>query len=108
MKYFFLTQGWIPNRIWERSGLWNEMMWRRKPYLRPLSIGILENEQALWLYEVEPAIIMVEVIPTSSAVISNPNIGQVVLKRLMDSQQVLDTLLEAKEVIKSAENDKHL
>lgn len=107
MKYFFLTQGWIPNRIWERSGLWNEVMWRRKPHIRPLPLGIVENKQILWLYEVEPSVIMVEVVPTAAAIVNDNNIGQVVLKRLMDSQQVLDTLLNAQSVVKSAENNKH-
>lgn len=107
MKYFFLAEGWTHNRIWERGGLWNEIMWRRKPHIRPLPLGIVENNQTLWLYEVEPAIIMVEVIPTTYTAMSNSNIGQVVLKRLIDSQQVLETLLNAQKVIKSAENGKH-
>ena len=106
MKYFFLAEGWTHKRIWERGGLWDEMMWRRKPHIRPLSIGILENQQVLWLHKVEPAVIMVEVMPTESDVMNNSNIGQVVLKRLMDSQQALETLLNAQDVIKSAENDK--
>lgn len=108
MKYFFLAQGWVPNRIWERGGIWNELMWRRKPHIRPLSLGIIENKQVLWLYEVEPAVMMVEVVPTESASINDANIGQVVLKRLIDSQQVLDTLLNAQSVVKSSENDEHL
>lgn len=102
MKYFFLTQGWTHNRVWERGGLWNDLMWRRKPHIRPLSIGMRENDQILWLYEVEPAVIMVEVQPTTSS--NQTNIGQVVLKRLMDAEQVLDTLLKAQELIKSTEN----
>lgn len=104
MKYFFLTEGWTHHRIWERSGLWNDIMWRRKPHIRPLPLGIVENDQILWLYEVEPAVIMVEVKPTTSEVVNDSNIGQVVLKRLMDSQQVLETLLKAQDVIKSTEN----
>ena len=107
MKYFFLAEGWSSNRVWERGGIWNEFVWRRKPHIRPLPLGIVENNQTLWLHEVEPAVIMVEVIPTTSTAIVDSNIGQVVLKRLMDSEQVINTLLHAQEVIKSAENDKH-
>ena len=107
MKYFFLSQGWVPNRVWERGGIWNEMMWRRQPHIRRLPLGIVENNQILWLHEVEPAVIMVEVLPTSSATVNDKNIGQVVLKRLIDSQQVLETLLKAESVVKSAENDEH-
>ena len=109
MKYFFLTQGWTYNRVWERNGLWNEVMWRRKPQIRQLPIAIVENGQNLWLYEVEPIVMMVEVKPTAEE-IDSKNIGQVVLKRLMDSNQVLETLINAQNVIKSSgssENDKH-
>jgi hypothetical protein len=103
MKYFFLAQGWQPKRVWEQNGIWNEMRWRRKPHIQSLPLGIVENQQVLWLYEVEPAVIMVEVVPsvTATITISDQNIGQVVLKRLIDSQQVLDTLLKAQTVVKS-------
>ncbi|MTF40229.1 hypothetical protein [Cyanobacterium aponinum] len=100
MKYFFLTAGWTYNRIWERSGLWNEMVWRRQPHIKSLPLGIVENDQTLWLYEVEDIIMMVEVSPLSDNVKFDKNIGQVVLKRLIDSDQVLDTLIKAQKVVK--------
>ena len=106
MKYFFLAQGWTYNRIWERNGIWNEMMWRRKPHIRRLPLAIVENQQKLWLYEVEPIVMMVEVQPIDSTG-NESNIGQVVLKRLIDSNQVLETLINAQDVIKSSENYKH-
>jgi len=100
MKFFFLTDGWTYNRIWERNGIWNEVMWRRKPHIKCLPLGIVENDQTLWLYEVEDIIMMVEVVPLSDHIKLDQNIGQVVLKRLMDSNQVLDTLIKAPKVIK--------
>lgn len=100
MKYFFLSAGWTYNRVWERGGIWNEVVWRRKPQIKSLPLGIIENDQTLWLYQVEEAIIMVEVVPLSDKVKLDQNIGQVVLKRLIDSNQVLDTLIKAQKVIK--------
>jgi len=100
MKYFFLTAGWTYNRIWERSGIWNEVMWRRKPHIKLLPLGVEENGQTLWLYEVEDIIMMVEVVPLSDNVKLDQNIGQVVLKRLIDSDQVLETLIKAQKVVK--------
>ncbi len=100
MKYFFLSAGWTYNRVWERSGIWNEVMWRRKPHIKSLPMGIVENDQTLWLYEVEDIIMMVEVVPLSDKVKLDQNIGQVVLKRLMDSDQALDTLIKAQKVVK--------
>lgn len=100
MKYFFLSAGWTYNRIWERSGIWNEVVWRRKPHIQPLPLGIVENNQTLWLYEVEDIVMMVEVIPLSENAKLDQNIGQVVLKRLIDSRQVLDTLIKAQKVVK--------
>jgi hypothetical protein len=101
MKYFFLADGWTYNRIWERGGIWNENAWRRKPHIQSLSLGMIENNQVLWLNEVEDTIIMVEVIPVyENAKLSN-NIGQVVLKRLIDSDQVIETLTKAQQIFKS-------
>lgn len=99
MKYFFLTEGWTYKRVWERGGIWNEIQWRRPPHVKPLSLGMVENDQTLWLFEVEEAVIMVEVIPISDVARSNSNIGQVVLKRLMDSRQVIYTLINAQKII---------
>jgi uncharacterized protein with PhoU and TrkA domain len=61
----------------------------------------VEGEQLLWLYEVEDAVIMVEVTPISEAVADTvPTIGQVVLKRLIDAGTVLEILRDSEEVIK--------
>jgi hypothetical protein len=101
MKYFFLTEGWTHNRIWERGGIWNETVWRRKPHIKSLPLGMIENNQVLWLNEVEDNIIMVEVMPISETLRQSSNIGQVVLKRLIDSDQVIETLLKAQQIFKS-------
>ncbi|MGI0480897.1 hypothetical protein ACN4EE_08900 [Geminocystis sp. CENA526] len=101
MKYFFLTEGWTHNRIWERGGIWNETVWRRKPHIQSLPLGMIENNQVLWLNEVEDNIIMVEVMPISETLRQSSNIGQVVLKRLIDSDQVIETLLKAQQIFKS-------
>jgi len=89
-KYFFLSDGWTVGRVWESGGLWNEVAWRRKPQIRQLDLCITEADERLRLYQVEDAILMVEVKPNSQ---QSPNsIGQVVLKRLMDAEKVLDVL----------------
>lgn len=94
MKYFFLSDGWTVGRVWELGGLWNEAAWRRQPDIQQLSLCIWEQDEKLWLYRVEDAVLMVEVTPTA-AVIQEPaikNIGQVVLKRLMTADQAIDKL----------------
>lgn len=98
MKYFFLTQGWTHNRVWQRGGLWDTVTWRRPPHISCLKIGIEENGEILWLYEVEEAVLMIEVIPSTPDAKKNNNIGQVVLKRLIDSDQVIEALASAKRV----------
>ena len=94
MKYFFLSDGWTVGRVWESAGLWSEVAWRRKPDIEKMNVSILEQGEKLWLYRVEDAVLMVEVRPTESAEL-NPNtqaIGQVVLKRLITAEQVLERL----------------
>ncbi|MEG3437225.1 hypothetical protein V0288_08855 [Pannus brasiliensis CCIBt3594] len=102
MKYFFLSAGWTIGRVWEFGGLWDHAnTWRRPPKITRRNLGILEGEQVLWLYEVEDAVIMLEVAPGSTAIADTvPTIGQVVLKRLIDAEKVLEILQEAEEVIK--------
>lgn len=102
MKYFFLADGWTYNRIWERGGIWNEAVWRRKPHIQSLVLGMIENNQVMWLNEVEDNVIMVEVVPISETMRQSSNIGQVVLKRLIDSDQVIETLLKAQQIFKSS------
>ena len=93
VKYFFLADGWTVGRVWEFGGLWNENAWRRKPDIQLLNLCLWEQDEKLWLYRVEEAVLMVEVKP-----INNPSsnvaqtIGQVVLKRLISADQVIKRL----------------
>lgn len=99
MKYFFLSDGWTFDRIWEFGGLWNENAWRRKPTIQKLKLGIIEQGETLWLYQVEDAVLMVEVKPTIEAPSAVQNIGQVVLKRLISADQVIERLITADSVL---------
>ena len=98
MKYFFLADGWTVGRVWELGGLWNETAWRRKPEILRLTVSIWEKGQQLWLYRVEDAVLMVEVLPMAGTQIdvASQSIGQVVLKRLMSGDQVIDLLCKMK------------
>lgn len=97
VKYFFLSDGWTIGRVWELGGLWNETAWRRKPQIQRMQICIWEQEEKLWLYRVEDAVLMVEVQPTDQAQIdpSAKSIGQVVLKRLISADQAIERLCSA-------------
>ena len=91
MKYFFLSDGWTYGRVWEFGGLWDQVSWGRRPQIKRLNCGTVQQGETLWLYAVEDAVLMVEVhpqekIPTTSV------IGQVVLKRLIDAEQVIEIL----------------
>ncbi|MGG6298154.1 hypothetical protein ACQ4M4_27490 [Leptolyngbya sp. AN02str] len=93
MKYFFLSEGWGIGRIWELGGLWNEAAWRRRPHIYRMSLCIFERGDRLWLYRVEDAVLMVEVKPQSPEAEAEANtIGQVVLKRLITAEQVIERL----------------
>jgi hypothetical protein len=92
VKYFFLAEGWQIGRVWEFGGLWNETVWRRKPDIRRCSLCLVEQGERLWLYQVEEAILMLEVVPTAD---NHDGIGQVVLKRLISSEQVIEHLQAA-------------
>lgn len=89
MKYFFLSDGWTTGRVWEFGGLWNEVAWQRKPVIQKLEVFIEERSEKLWLYQVEDDVLMVEVHPESKA---EKPIGQVVLKRLITAEQVIEQL----------------
>lgn len=91
MKYFFLSDGWTTGRVWEFGGLWNEIAWQRKPIIKKLGLYIEEATERLWLYQVEDDVLMVEVMPDGSTATA---IGQVVLKRLITADQVIDKLCE--------------
>lgn len=97
MKYFFLSDGWTVGRVWEFGGLWNENSWRRKPEIQRMNLCIFEQGEKLWLYRVEDAILMVEVKPTANVPTdsANQNIGQVVLKRLIDAEDVIQRMNES-------------
>jgi len=89
MKYFFLSDSWTTGRVWEFGGLWNERAWKRPPYLQKQPLYIQENDENLWLYQTEEPVLMVEVMPKATA---QPTIGQVVLKRLLSAEQVVEKL----------------
>ncbi len=97
MKYFFLSEGWTIGRVWASEGLWQVTAWRRQPEINRMNICLIEKDEVLWLYNVEDTILTIEVKPTPSAKINteaNP-IGNVVLKRLMNAEQVLERLASA-------------
>ncbi|AFZ45059.1 hypothetical protein PCC7418_2930 [Halothece sp. PCC 7418] len=95
MKYFFLTAGWTIGRVWEFGGLWNSNSRRRQPYLKPLPISLVENEEKLILYEVEDDVLMVEVLSPEQNEGNSSAIGQVFLKRLISAEQVIGYLAKA-------------
>ncbi|WP_013321361.1 hypothetical protein [Gloeothece verrucosa] len=99
MKYFFLSEGWTFERVWEFGGLWDEMSWRRKPHIKRLNIGMVERGQVLWLHEVEDNILMVEVMPTPDVTKPGP-FGKVILSRLLTGEQVVECLGKADGVVK--------
>lgn len=102
MKYFFLSEGWTTGRIWEFGGLWDEFAWQRKPQLKKMTLSIVENDETLWLYQVEDAVLMIEVRPVTE---STRTIGQVVLKRLMSAEQVLERLCTVDHVAMASPSD---
>ena len=98
MKYFFLADGWTTGRVWEFGGLWNQSAWQRSPHLQQQSLCIREGDEVLRLYQAEEAILMVEVVPISTApertnsTLAPQQIGQVVLKRLLSAEQAIEKL----------------
>lgn len=100
MKYFFLSEGWTHERVWEFGGLWNVAVWQRQPHIKQLNLGILEKNEILWLYEVEDAVLMVEVSATERITNAQP-FGQVILRRLITAEEVLKRLQTAQTVIKT-------
>lgn len=104
MKYFFLSDGWTFARVWEFGGLWNENVWQRKPEIRNLNIGIVEQGETLWLYRAEEAVLMIEVRPTDSVSGNARSIGQVVLKRLISADRAIERLATAEKVINKPPN----
>lgn len=95
VKYFFLSDGWTTDRVWEFGGLWNEAAWQRKPHIQKLDLLIKEQSEKLWLFQVEDDVLMIEVKPEST---TDQPIGQVVLKRLITAEQVINKLCQAEVV----------
>ncbi|MFO8038809.1 MAG: hypothetical protein R6U67_05085 [Sodalinema sp.] len=91
MKYFFLSEGWTVARVWGTQGLWNVNAWRRPPDIERLDLCLVERGERLWLYRVEAAVLMVEVRPQTLDT-KDTSISHVMLKRLMDAEQVLTRL----------------
>jgi hypothetical protein len=91
VKYFFLSEGWTVGRVWSFDGLWQVMAWRREPKIQRMELCLVEKSEVLWLYCVEDAIITIEVKPSMQGV-NNQTIGQVILKRLITAEQVLERL----------------
>jgi hypothetical protein len=94
VKYFFLAEGWTVGRVWASDGLWQITAWRRPPDIQRLNICLVEKHELMWLYRIEDAVLTVEVKPSTSEFI-NQTIGQVVLKRLMTAEQVIERLCTA-------------
>jgi hypothetical protein len=94
VKYFFLSEGWTVGRVWASDGQWQVSAWRRQPDIHQLNICLVENNEVMWLYQVEDTVLMVEVMPTVQAQVgkSGQSIGQVVLKRLISAEQVIERL----------------
>lgn len=94
VKYFFLTEGWTVGRVWASDGLWSETAWRRQPDIQRLNFCLVEAREKLWLYRVEDTVLTVEVKPIEPQPSngSEQAIGQVVLKRLIDAEQVIERL----------------
>jgi hypothetical protein len=90
VKYFFLSEGWTVGRVWASEGLWQITAWRRQPDIQQMNVCLVEKNELLWLYRVEEAVLTVEVKPT--APLQATPIGQVVLKRLMSAEQVIERL----------------
>lgn len=104
MKYFFLLDGWNVGRVWEFGGLWNRSVWKRLPNIHRTNVQIIENGETLWMYWVEDAVLMVEVLPDPNFAHSQDgsnmanNIGQVVLKRLITAEQAIERLTKAQQL----------
>ena len=59
--------------------------------MKKLELYIEEATEKLWLYQVEDAVLMVEVMPAGT---TKNTIGQVVLKRLITAEQVINRLCD--------------
>ncbi|MFM7408224.1 MAG: hypothetical protein ACKO3K_16600 [Cuspidothrix sp.] len=94
MKYFFLAEGWKIGRVWASDGLWQMISWRREPEIKQLNLCLTENQELMWLYQVEEAIVTIEVKPITPE-LDHDVIGRVVLRRLISAEQVIQRLATA-------------
>ena len=74
---------------------------KRSPEITKLNCGIVQQGETLWLYQVEDAVIMVEVLPEDKEELSSSSIGQVVLKRLITAEQAIEMLHQVDKIVKS-------
>lgn len=81
-------------QVWTVGGLWNETAWRRAPDIQKMPLCLQDKNEQMWLYQVEDAVLMVEIYPTAEAdqSTSSQNIGNVVLTRLINAEKVLEYL----------------
>lgn len=91
--------------MWEFGGLWDRLSWGRKPKIQRLNCGVLQQQEVLWLYAVEDAVLMVEVQPEGEFETSSA-IGQVVLKRLITAEQAIEVLSNSESILNTAEKPK--
>ncbi|AFY69304.1 hypothetical protein Pse7367_1005 [Thalassoporum mexicanum PCC 7367] len=115
MKYFFLAEGWQIKRVWEAGQLWNEIAWRRKPYIEAMGKYMIDRTEEMLLFKVEDAVGMIEVMPSPqdstgqsnnqrnqsnqpNPTSNNPDqqlsapIHQVRITRLLTAEQVLERI----------------
>jgi hypothetical protein len=104
MKYFFLAEGWQIKRVWQAGQLWNELAWRRKPYIESMGKYLIDNAEEMVLFKVEDAVGMIEVVlPPShqSTPADRPGqndqaaiapVHQVRITRLVSAEQVLERI----------------
>lgn len=85
--------------MWEFGGLWDFSVWQRQPHIKPLNLGIIDKQEIFWLYQVEDAVLMVEVKPTTPTQDQTKPFGQVLLRRLISADQVIERLTVVEEVI---------
>lgn len=87
-------------RVWGVGGLWNETARRRPPEIEKLDLCLWDQNEKMWLYRVEDAVLMLEVMPVVTPSENTPGsrIGQVVLTRLISAEQVIERLSKSKSV----------
>lgn len=93
MKYFFLSQGWVTGRVWEKGGQW---CGQGRPHqkIQALALGIQPSDtEILWLYATADNVLMVEVKPSDAG--NRSSLGQVILKRLINADTAIARLTQA-------------